>query len=108
MSSLPASDFDFSASTAAEFERALSCAVTNDSDSMCLLEKAVAECARELEAAGFPPERMLVTMKAQFRSAARRHASKAEPEMRIEDTLLAKIVLWSIVAYFDSAAAQPA
>lgn len=98
--------FEFSAATAAEFERALSCAVTTKSDSMCALEDAVTDCARELEAAGATPEAMVVRIKAEFRAVARKYASTAEPAMRIEDDVLAKVVRWSIVAYFEAVATQ--
>jgi hypothetical protein len=104
----PTSTFEISAATAAEFERALSCAVTTKSDSMCALEDAVTECARELEAAGATPEAMVVRIKTEFRAAARKYASTAEPTMRIEDEVLAKVVRWAIVAYFESASAQTA
>jgi hypothetical protein len=104
----PTSTFEFSASTAAEFERALSCAVTTKSDSMCALEDAVGECARELETAGATPEAMVVRMKAEFRNVARKYVSTTGPTMRIEDHVLAKVVHWSIVAYFEAASAQTA
>jgi hypothetical protein len=97
--------FEFSAATAAEFERALSCAVTK-SDSMRALEDAVGECARELEASGATPEAMVVRIKAEFRTVARKYASTAEPTMRIEDDVLASVVRWAIVAYFEAAATQ--
>lgn len=103
-----ASTFEFSAATAAEFERALSCAVTTESDSMCALEEVVSECARELEAWGATPEAMVVRIKAAFRAVARKHASAAGPTMRIEDHILAKVVRWSIIAYFEAAATQTA
>lgn len=94
--------FEFSAATAAEFARALGCAVTTESDSMCALEDVVGECARELQASGAPPEAMVVRIKAEFRVVAREHAS-ATPTMRIEDHILAKVVRWAIIAYFDAA-----
>jgi hypothetical protein len=100
--------FEFTAATAAEFERALSCAVTTESDSMCALEAAVTECARELEASGATPEAMLVRIKIEFRAVARKHTPTTGPTMRIEDHVLAKVVRWAIVAYFDAAAAQTA
>jgi hypothetical protein len=99
--------FEFSAASAAEFERALSCAVTTKSDSMCALEDVVSECARELEASGATPEAMVVRIKAEFRAVARNHTS-ATPTMRIEDHVLAKVVRWAIIAYFEAAATQPA
>jgi hypothetical protein len=105
-SSVPA--FEFSAATAAEFERALSCAVTTESDSMCALEDAVTESARELEASGATPEAMVVRIKAEFRAVARKHASPSGPTMRIEDHILAKVVRWAIIAYFEAAATQTA
>jgi hypothetical protein len=98
--------FEFTAATAAEFDRALSCAVTTESDSMCALEAAVAECARELEASGATPEAMLVRIKLEFRSVARKHTPTTGPTMRIEDHVLAKVVRWAIVAYFDAATTQ--
>ncbi len=98
--------FEFSAAKAAEFERALSCAVTTESDSMCALEDAVSECARELEASGATPEAMVVRIKAEFRAVARNHTSAATPTMRIEDNVLAKVVRWAIIAYFEAAATQ--
>jgi hypothetical protein len=100
--------FEFSAATAAEFERALSCAVTTESDSMCALESAVGECARELEAAGATPEAMVVRVKTEFRAVARKYVSTTGPTMRIEDHVLAKVVRWAIVAYFEAAAIQTA
>ena len=100
--------FEFSAATAAEFDHALSCAVTTESDSMCALEDAVTECARELEAAGATPEAMVVRIKAEFRAVARKHGSATGPTMRIEDHVLAKVVRWAIVAYFEAAATQTA
>jgi hypothetical protein len=104
----PAQTFEFSAAAAAEFKRALSCAVTTESDSMCALQDAVSECARELEASGATPEAMVVRIKAEFRAVARKHASATEPTMRIEDSILAKVVRWAIVAYFEAAATQTA
>ena len=103
-----AQTFEFSAATAAEFERALSCAVTTESDSMCALEDAVIECARELEASGATPEAMVVRIKAEFRAVARKLPSATMPTMRIEDHILAKVVRWAIIAYFEAAATQPA
>jgi hypothetical protein len=100
--------FEFSAATAAEFERALGCAVTTESDSMCALEDAVSECARELEASGATPEAMVVRIKAEFRTVARNHTSATGPTMRIEDHVLAKVVRWAIIAYFEAAASQTA
>jgi hypothetical protein len=100
--------FEFSAATAAEFERALNCAVTTESDSMCALEDAVGECARELEASGATPEAMVVRIKAEFRAVARNYATATGPTMRIEDAVLAKVVRSAIVAYFEAAAAQTA
>ena len=100
--------FEFSAASAAEFERALSCAVTTESDSMCALEDAVTACARELEASGATPEAMVVRIKAEFRAVARNYASAAGPTMRIEDHVLAKVVRWAIIAYFEAAATQTA
>jgi len=100
--------FEFSAASAAEFERALSCAVTTESDSMCALEDVVNECARELEASGATPEAMVVRIKAEFRAVARKHTSATTPTMRIEDHVLAKVVRWAIIAYFEAAATQPA
>lgn len=99
--------FEFSAATAAEFERALSCAVTTP-NSMPALEDAVGECARELEAAGATPEAMVVRIKAEFRAVARKYASTAEPTMRIEDDVLANVVRSAIVAYFEAASVQTA
>ena len=99
---------EFSAPIAAEFERALSCAVTTESDSMGALENAVGECARELEASGATPEGMVVRIKAEFRAVARKYVSGTEPTMRIEDDVLAKVVRWAIVAYFEAAASQTA
>ncbi len=104
----PAPTFEFSAATAAEFDRALSCALTSESDSMCALETAVSQCARELEASGATPEAMVVRIKAEFRAVERRQISTTGPMMRIEDEVLAKVVRWAIVAYFESAATQPA
>jgi hypothetical protein len=100
--------FEFSAAAAAEFERALGCAVTTESDSMCALEDAATQCARELEASGATPEAMVVRIKGEFRAAARKHGTAAEPTMRIEDHILAKVVRWAIIAYFEAAATQPA
>ena len=100
--------FEFSAATAAEFERALSCAVTTESFSMCALEDAVTECARELAASGATPEAMVVRIKAEFRAVARKHTSATGPTMRIEDHILAKVVRWAIIAYFEAAATQTA
>lgn len=104
----PGTTFEFTAVTAAEFERALSCAVTTESVSMCDLEDAVGDCARELEASGATPEAMVVRIKAEFRSVARKHTSTNGPTLRIEDVVLGKVVRWAIVAYFAAAAAQTA
>jgi hypothetical protein len=104
----PAPTFEFTAATAAEFERALSCAVTTESESMCALEMAASECARELESSGAAPETMVIAIKAQFRAVARRHISSSGPSMRIEDSILASVVRWAIIAYFEAAAIQPA
>lgn len=100
--------FEFTAATAAEFERALSCAVATESESMCALEAAASECARELEASGATPEAMVVAIKAQFRAVAQKNISIAGPTMRIEDEVLAKVVRWAIIAYFESATTQSA
>jgi hypothetical protein len=75
---------------------------------MCALEDAVIECARELEASGATPEAMVVRIKAEFRAVARKHATASGPTMRIEDLVLAKVVRWAIIAYFEAAAAQTA
>jgi hypothetical protein len=100
--------FEFSAATTAEFERALNCAVTTESDAMCALEDAATECARELEASGAPPEAMVVRIKAEFRAVARKHTSSTGQTMRIEDHILEKVVRWAIIAYFEAAATQTA
>ena len=104
----PAPTFEFAAATAAEFERALSCAVATKSESMRALEAAAAECARELEASGATPEAMVVAIKGQFRAVARKNFSIAGSTMQIEDDMLSKVVRWAIIAYFESAATQPA
>ena len=104
----PAPTFEFTAAAAAEFERALSCAMSTESGSMCALEAAASDCARELDASGATPEAMVVTIKAQFRAVARKNISIAGSTMRLEDDVLAKVVRWAIIAYFESASTQPA